>query len=295
MSMSKTPPSRRAILSLVFVMLLAGGCAAPSKLQESTPATPANDALNSTLWSLTSAEYDAVAWTVYHAAENALAAGLSDSTWTALPEQAGTEGYSMLPPAVILDVDETVLDNGEYQARLILNNQEYSSESWLDWVLEEKAQPIPGALAFTRRADREGITVIYLTNRREPMEAATRQNLIDLGFPLDSTFDVVLTRGERPEWKRGEKTSRRQYVGEHFRVLAMVGDNLGDFVDIERLGLSQRENETAANQDFWGAKWFMLPNPQYGSWESALFDGRYDLPSDARRRMKLEHLRNLPE
>jgi len=292
--MSKDCLGRGTVLRFVSVLLFAAGCTAPSKLQQAEqPETPANDGLNSTLWSLTSAEYDAVAWTVYRAAEEAVAMGLSDSSWTALLEQTEVEGYSALPPAVILDVDETVLDNGEYQARLIADDQVYASDSWLDWVLKERARPIPGALAFTRRADERGVTVIYLTNRRGPMEEATRRNLIDLGFPVDTSFDVVLTRGERPEWSAGEKTSRRRFVAEHFRVLALVGDNLGDFIDVDGLGLAGRNDKTAANQSFWGSKWFMLPNPQYGSWESALFNGRYDLPLDVQRRMKIERLRDL--
>jgi acid phosphatase len=296
MSKSKRNWATCIFVGIASTSLLSMGCAGPSEMREAASASEAetakpNDGLNSTLWALTSAEYDATALTVYHAAERAVASGLADSNWTALPEQEAGDDYSDLPPAVVLDVDETVLDNGEYQAELVVDDTVYSSESWLEWVLKERAGAIPGALAFTRHADARGVTVIYLTNRRGPMEQATRQNLIDLGFPVDTTFDVVLTRGERPEWKAGEKTSRRRFVAQHFRVLALVGDNLGDFIDIDGLGLARRNDEAAAAQRFWGTKWFMLPNPQYGSWESALFDGRYDLPLDVRRTMKIDRLR----
>jgi acid phosphatase len=252
-----------------------------------------NDGLNSTLWALTSAEYDATVLSLYRAAGRALEEGLAVPDWTALAEQMGRPNYAALPPAVVLDVDETVLDNGPYQADMILDGTSYASDTWLDWVLEERARPIPGALEFCRGAASMGVTVIYLTNRRGNMEEATRQNLVDLGFPVDTTFDVVLTRGERPEWSAGEKSSRRRYIAEHYRVLALLGDNLGDFLDIEGLSAAERDNEVAVTRSMWGTRWFMIPNPQYGSWESTLFDGRYELSSSERRARKRDHLKDM--
>jgi len=177
----------------------------------------------------------------------------------------------------------------------VMRDESYSSESWLSWVLEERATPIPGALEYTRHADAMGVTVIYLTNRRGNMEEATRRNLTDLGFPIDTTFDVVLTREERPEWSRGEKTSRRNYVAEHFRIVALFGDNLGDFVDIDDLGVDQRDDEVYGRRSLWGSHWFMLPNPQYGSWESASFGDRYDLTEAERRHLKMQVLKSLAD
>lgn len=285
-------------LALALFSSILAGCTGSEELRASDGGIEAigpgpNDGLNSTLWSLQSAEYDAVALSIYRGAWESVEEAMTDPEWTALLEQEGQEGYSDLPPAVVLDVDETVLDNGLYQARLILDGASYQSDSWLDWVLEERASPIPGALEFTRRAQAMGVTVVYLTNRRGNMEDATRRNLFDLGFPIDSTFDVVLTRGERPEWSRGEKTSRRKFVAEHFRVLALFGDNLGDFVDVDDLSLAERDYAVDGRRSIWGERWFMLPNPQYGSWESAAFDNRYDLSDVERRRLKLKLLENM--
>jgi acid phosphatase len=273
------------------VVLFAAGCAGSSQsVVEIEPVVASNDGLNSTLWSLTAAEYDATVLSLYGAAEYALTGGLADTGWTALIEQVGQEDYADLPPAVVLDVDETVLDNGAYQAGLVLDDTYYSGDTWLEWVLQERAAPIPGALGFCRRAAAMGITVIYLTNRRANMEEATRRNLIDLGFPVDPAFDVVLTRGERPEWEGGEKSSRRRFVAEHYRVIALLGDNLGDFLDIDGLSLEARDYEVAATHSMWGSRWFMMPNPQYGSWESTLFDRQYRLSPSERRRLKRSHL-----
>ncbi|HLE57096.1 MAG TPA: HAD family acid phosphatase [Rhodothermia bacterium] len=282
------------VLTAMAAATLSAGCTSTYEARESeSTSPPPNDGLNSTLWALRSAEYDAVALSIYRSAAASLAMGIKDVSWTALEEQSGQAGYTELPPAVILDVDETVLDNGRYQARLLMRNESYASESWLDWVLEERATPIPGALEFTRRADAAGVTVIYLTNRRGNMEEATRRNLTDLGFPIDTTFDVVLTRGERPEWSRGEKTSRREFVAEHYRVIALIGDNLGDFVEVDDLSLPERDYEVDGRRSLWGSRWFMLPNPQYGSWESASFGDRYDLTDSERRRLKIQALEDL--
>ncbi|HUF09509.1 MAG TPA: HAD family acid phosphatase [Rhodothermales bacterium] len=294
MSKSKRKGLWLLVLSSMAAISMTSGCSGTSGMRDvENSSTPPNDALNSTLWALRSAENDAVALSIYRSASALLETASRDVSWTALPQQAEQAGYSELPPAVILDVDETVLDNGKYQVDLLMRNESYASDSWLAWVLEERATPIPGALEYTRHADAMGVTVIYLTNRRGNMEEATRRNLTDLGFPIDTTFDAVLTRGERPEWSRGEKTSRRNYVAEHFRVVALLGDNLGDFVDIEDLSVDQRDYEVYGQRSLWGSRWFMLPNPLYGSWESSAFGDRYDLTIPERRRLKMILLEEL--
>lgn len=254
-----------------------------------------NENLHSVLWTQTAAEYDALTRQTYAAARMALADALADPTWTAAPEQVGMEDYGALPPAVVLDVDETVLDNSPYQARLVETDGVFDGESWAAWVEEAAAPPVPGALAFTRVADSLGIAVIYLTNRRGGEEAATRRNLEALGFPIAERFDAVLTRGDltrtgEPEFDTGEKEPRRTFVAERFRVLQMFGDNLGDFLSDVETSVEERDELVAPYADWWGARWFMLPNPQYGSWEGALFDYDYSLTREERLQRKADAL-----
>lgn len=261
--------------ALALLLLTAGGCAALQAPADGDAGAREN--LHSTLWVQASAEYRAAALQAYDNARRALETALDDPTWTAATEQRDRAAYGDLPPAVVLDVDETVLDNSAYQARLILEDRVYSRESWDAWVEEARAAPVPGALAFTRYAAQRGVTVVYLTNRRHATEAATRRNLEAYGFPLVGAGDVVLTRGERPGWDTSDKEMRRRAVAERYRVLLLVGDNLGDFLPGVERTPGERAEMVEAHASYWGTRWILLPNPQYGSWEGALFDYDYGL------------------
>ncbi|MGH7539470.1 MAG: HAD family acid phosphatase, partial [Gemmatimonadota bacterium] len=132
-------------------------------------------ALNAVAWIQTAAEYEAAAEQAYAAAEHALARSLADASWTAALEQP--PGHAPLPPAVILDVDETVLDNSPYVVRRILDGESFREESWGRWVREAVADAVPGALDRARAAAHAGAIVFYVTNRDAPLEEATRRNL----------------------------------------------------------------------------------------------------------------------
>jgi len=252
-----------------------------------------NPNLHSTLWQQTAVEYAGVTRGAYRLAEVMLDRGLQDSTWTASLEQSeqGSHAYRELPPAVVLDVDETVLDNSAYQARLVLDNRTYGTDSWKAWCREAQAGPVPGALAFTEAAAARGVQVIYLTNRDADVEAATRENLKDLGFPLDPDEDVILTQGEIPEWTPSDKTPRREAVAEAYRIVLLIGDNFGDFAGEVDVSIQRRRDRAEQFQAYWGTRWITLPNPQYGSWEGATFGFDYDLPPLQKLRDKHDDLR----
>lgn len=234
--------------------------------------------LHSTLWTQTAVEYGGTARQAYQLAELMMGRALADSTWTAALEQAekGPSSYRDKPPAVVLDVDETVLDNGAYQARLILDNETYDSESWKAWVREEKAGAVPGALGYTQTAVENGVQVIYLTNRDADVEDPTRDNLEALGFPLNDAPDAVLTQYEKEGWE--PKSARREWVAERYRILLLVGDNFGDFASHVDTTVAVRRSRSRAHREYWGTRWIVLPNAQYGSWEGALYNFNYGLP-----------------
>ncbi|WP_022835824.1 5'-nucleotidase, lipoprotein e(P4) family [Salisaeta longa] len=296
----------RLLVPVALVALLLSGCASSSPATSDGPTVAQLQAridslerrahlrhpnLNSVLWTQTAVEFDGVTRSAYQAAHLMMTRALHDSSWTAALEQRrrGVERYRSLPPAVVLDVDETVLDNSAYQARLIRQNETYDSESWNAWCRERAAGAIPGALAFTQAAARAGVQVIYLTNRDHRVEAATRDNLRQLGFPLSDTSDVILTQGERPGWE--EKGPRRAFVADRYRVLLLIGDNAGDFISNVEQSVPARRRLAEQYQGFWGTRWIVLPNPQYGSWEGALFDYNYGLPYLERLQKKHKALR----
>ncbi len=291
----------RLLLVLVAVVLLKFGCSAdePSTTppggyslsgRESHRRT--HELLNGVLWTQTSAEYQALALQSYRLAEEMLDRALIDPSWTAsLEQQSGN--FADMPPAVILDVDETVLDNSAFEARLIIHDALYSDEAWGKWCGETNAPPVAGALEFTRSAVEKGVAVFYVTNRLHDLEEATRENLRKHGFPLDSDSDTIYTRGERESWMSPDKTTRRTEIASRYRVLLLVGDNLGDFVSGAQVSLNRRAGLFERHRAMWGSRWIMLPNPLYGSWESALTGFDYGLPDSERLRLKYEALRTL--
>ncbi len=245
-------------------------------------AIPAHNNLHSTLWVQTAAEYDALTRQAYAAAQVSLLAGLKDRKWTAAPVEQ-TEKFSNLPPAVILDIDETVLDNSPYQARLVAEGGSFNPDTWAEWCKEERAKAVPGALEFIQFAASKGVKVFYVSNRDASLEEATRNNLKALGFPIDEDIDVVLLKKEEDNWG-SKKGTRRTVVAQQFRVVMMFGDNLGDFTDDYKTSRAARDQVVEDNKSYWGERWIMLPNPTYGSWQGAIFD--FNAPKDARDRVE---------
>lgn len=246
-------------LSLLAIIVLVG-CASP----------PPDERLHGTLWVQTSAEYAVITHQVFDMARHRV-------------DQILARSGQGTPMAVIVDVDETVLDNSGHTARSILARRGFNRDDWTAWVDEASAPPVPGAVDYLDYVASRGITVFYLTNRRVELEPATRRNLEARGFPLRSDLDVVLTRNERPEWTR-DKHSRRQWIRERFRVVQILGDDLEDFLSVPP-GTDADTRQSLARQhaDQWGQSWFLLPNPVYGSWERALTtDGRpiFDSPME---------------
>ena len=185
------------------------------------------EGLNATTWVQTAAEARIAALQAYALATRQLDVALKDKSWSAAVEQR--PNYAQLPPAIILDLDETVLDNSPYQARLVRDDSTYTGPSWEAWVLQAEAKAIAGAPAFLKYAAKRGVQIFYVSNRGAREEAATRQNLKRLGLPLQTNGDHVLMNGEQPTWT-SDKTSRRAFVAASHRVLLLVGDDLNDFV-----------------------------------------------------------------
>lgn len=244
---------------------------APSA-QVATLAPQANN-LDATAWMQTSAEYRAAVAGSYALARQQLDAALADPAWDAMPpeERAAIRPATGLPPAIITDADETLIDNSPFQARRIASGaQGFDYDAWAAWVNEAAARPLPGALAFARYAASRGVVIYYVTNRDAPGELeATIANLRAAGFPVAEDASNVMLRGDAraPDREKGE---RRRWIGERHRVVLMLGDNLGDFVDGINTDRAGREALVDAHAARWGTQWIMLPNPAYGSWEAAL-------------------------
>ena len=257
-----------------------------------TPPAGADDNLNAVLWVQTSAEYAMTTRTIYRAAADKLDAALKEKNWDALVPGERGNAAAGLPPAVVMDVDETVLDNSPYQARLVHDNLEYDEVTWAQWVAEKKAKPVPGVVDFAKVAAANGVTILYLSNRAEHLKDATLANLRSAGLPVkdDSVFLGLGTFVKDCEQNGSEKNCRRRLAGQRYRVLMQFGDQLGDFVEIVANTREGRAGLADEYGDWFGERWWMLPNPTYGSWEPALFNNAWDQPRDARRAVKLRAL-----
>jgi 5'-nucleotidase (lipoprotein e(P4) family) len=284
---------RRALIGILIVV---AACGARSSGPTVSPAAHTSRAerqihenLNAVLWMQTASEYRASAIQAYRLAQLQLDAALRDHAWTAATEQSGDP--SSLPPAVILDLDETVLDNSAFQARQVQDASSYSDEAWNRWAVERKAGAVPGAIEFLTYAKSRGVTPFYVTNRDHMVEDATRDVLARLGIPVTSERDAVLTRHENG-WNASDKSSRRQSVAANYRVLLLIGDNFEDFVAGTRASVADRAALMQRFESFWGRKWIVLPNPTYGSWEGALTAGLTQ-PSDEQTLAAKYHALNL--
>ncbi|PKR57287.1 5'-nucleotidase, lipoprotein e(P4) family [Thalassospira lohafexi] len=264
------------------IMATSALCAFGASAQE--PAQ--NDGLNGTLWLQTSVEYKTTAMSVYAGATRLLPAAIGDHSWTAALEQDGN--FMAKKPAVILDVDETVLDNSAYQSWVVTEDTSYSSKTWAAFVNDAISTPTPGALEFTKAAAAKGVEVFYVSNRKAPEEAATIKNLQEYGFPFADEKHVML-RGEIETWGSA-KAPRRQAVADDYRVIMLFGDNFGDFTDDIDGSIDERLEVMDKYATYWGERWFMLPNPSYGSWESAAFGNDWKKSPEARRQDKLDSM-----
>ncbi len=148
-----------------------------------------NDNTNAVLWNQGSPEFQGNSVTIFKAAEMLLDRALVDRNWTAATEQTGD--FQSKPPAVILDIDETVLDNSDYQAWLVKEGKSFDAKTWNSFVKSVTSRAVPGSLEFITYAISKGVAVFDVSNLTVEEEAAMRQNLTALGYPLDDKMDTV--------------------------------------------------------------------------------------------------------
>lgn len=189
------------------------------------------------------------------------------------------QGSGEKPPAVVLDIDETVLDNSPYEAMLIKQGKVYEISTWNTWVELATAEALPGAKDFVQYAADRGVEVYYISNRSVALLKPTLENLKKLEFPYAYESHVLLKEAT------SDKTSRRNKVRQNHEILLFVGDNLADysheFADRDKnMGkdlVEKMKSELLNN-------FIMLPNPMYGEWEGAIYGNNYGLSDE----MKLQ-------
>ncbi len=188
--------------------------------------------------------------------------------------------------AVIVDIDETMLDNSPFEGRLIHTGKSFNHDLWDQWVKRSEAKALPGAAEFTQFAKRHGVDVFYISNRNVTNTQATLENLRKQGFAFADSAHLLLKD------KTSDKTQRRQQVRSLYKVILYLGDNMGDFDQIYKMG-SKEYDSTALWRDsnLWGTRYIVMPNPMYGTWEHTLFPRGKKLTALDRALIKINHIK----
>ncbi|CAG9295567.1 5'-nucleotidase, lipoprotein e(P4) family [Celerinatantimonas diazotrophica] len=269
---------------IAFSSLILSGCAQLSPTDSQTQsAHPGASQTYSTkdlneqqmqalVWMQRSAEYRALCYQAFNVATNQLKKELSSD--------------HDKPLAVVVDIDETILNNSPYQAWLIGKNQGYSSKTWQQWVKQSKAKAIPGALSFLNFASENGVQVFYVTNRAEKVRQATLTNLKQLGFPDVVNSHLLM------KTTSSNKGPRRDQIRAHYDVALYMGDNLGDFSHkFDGKSMQQRQQLADQYRPQWGTKYIVLPNPVYGTWDGAAIDYKWGASAATKNKLRKEALR----
>ncbi len=168
--------------------------------------------------------------------------------------------------AVVVDIDETVLDNSPFEAAMITRNAEFPAD-WEKWTKLAKAKALPGSVEFLKYAASKNVEVFYITNRSFEERSVTINNLINQNFPMADTNHVITKTDE------SSKTTRRNKISENYRIVLLIGDNLTDFDGVfDNASPELRENKINELKSEFGKKFIMLPNPMYGDWERAMYN-----------------------
>ena len=179
------------------------------------------------------------------------------------------------PRAVVVDLDETILDNIRFQEMLVKNHVNFDQNDWTEWVNRAEAIAVPGAVEFLRYAASRGVRVFYITNRNDIQKPGTATNLKKLGFP--NVNDQTLLVQTDP--KNSSKEPRRQNVGAKYRIVLLMGDDLNDFAKVFEDSKTVASRIAAADRfkDQFGKRFIVLPNAMYGNWESAIYGYNFKL------------------
>ncbi|HEQ3529481.1 5'-nucleotidase, lipoprotein e(P4) family [Bacillus thuringiensis] len=182
--------------------------------------------------------------------------------------------------AIVLDLDETVMDNSPYQAMTVREKKGFPYK-WEEWIQQAKAEALPGAVSFLRYANEKGVSIYYISNRKQDQLDDTLQNVQKLNIPQADKEHVLL---------QGKEERRKKVASEHDIVL-FFGDNLSDFTGFDEKSVQDRNQAVEAMHEAFGEKFIVFPNPMYGDWESALYQYDFKKPDAKKDRLRKDALR----
>ena len=227
------------------------------------------------LWMRTSAEYRALAYQGYNVAMNAVKMAVTDPS------------HQRKPLAIVLDADETVVDNTKLMGESIVNgNGSFDAPWWRQAVHQGKSQAMPGAVEFLNEVHKQGVEIFYVSNRYAPVNLdVTIQNFKELGFPSVDKDHVLLFE------KDSDKQPRFDMIAKKYYVIVYMGDNAGDFpIGTKGKTPAERNSIIDAHKEDFGTTFVVFPNPAYGSWVSALAKGYQNLNPEEQKQVNNQYL-----
>jgi 5'-nucleotidase (lipoprotein e(P4) family) len=259
----------------VYFFLLIGvfGCCqkpANTTNQSKPGETKVNEILvQAILWYQHSPEMQALYTQSYNIAKKALAENLKN------------KAHKEKKNAVVVDIDETILNNSLYEGWLYFNNKTYTDSSWNAWCKNAIAEPLPGTADFLNYAQKLGCEVFYVTNRKQsPLFEPTLENLKKFGLPFaDEKHLLLKTPADTTLGGRTTKEIRRQKIEKElgYEILLLCGDQIADFsqaFDVLKGGTEQQIKDSIEvyKNDF-GSRFIIIPNPMYCDWMNAIISG----------------------
>jgi 5'-nucleotidase (lipoprotein e(P4) family) len=269
--------AKRLVVSLV-ALLFVFSVAAVGAQETSSKAICANSLVeqnvSGTLW-LMSAENRALCLQTYNLA-------------TSVFDKARAEYKGTRKLAIVLDIDDTIIDSTSYTAGIILGKP-WTADSWAQWIASSSVALVPGAREYLGHVVAFGGEVFYVTNRGPELKDDTLIGLMKLGLPYPDAGHLYIREKGAPS----SKESRRQSVQAGFEVVSFLGDNLEDFSDAfaPAQGVASREKAVLGMRDQWGSRFIVFPNPMYGDWEKALVNAQKGLTVDQTMARRVEALK----
>jgi 5'-nucleotidase (lipoprotein e(P4) family) len=244
---------------LVFILVLFAACSAEHKLSAtSQPDMIVQGKLFTAFYQQQAAEYSALCYQAYNIARLRLDEALQEP--------------ATKPLAIITDIDETILNNSPYAVHQALQGKDYDLKSWVDWTSRSQCDTLAGTVSFFNYAASKNVVIFYITNRSEKERQGTLQNLQGYNFPYADSAHLILRKNT------DSKESRRQSIAATNDIVLLLGDNLADFSDLfDMKTVDERLQNTQSSSAEFGKRFIVLPNPNYGDWESAQYQYNYKL------------------
>ncbi|ENQ3078002.1 5'-nucleotidase, lipoprotein e(P4) family [Bacillus cereus] len=273
---------KRTFTTLLSVALLSTTLTACNTTAEQTSAKAKEEKVQLTdqqlmadLWYQTSGEAKALYYQGYNIGTQKLDAALAKGT--------------SKKPAVVLDLDETVVDNSPHQAMSVKTGKGYPYK-WDDWINKAEAEALPGAIDFLKHAESKGVDIYYISNRKTNQLDATIKNLERIGAPQATKEHILL---QEPKEKGKEK--RRELVSQTHDIVLLFGDNLSDFIGFDGLSTQDRNKKVEELKAQFGEKFIVFPNPMYGDWEGSLYNYNFKKSDAEKDKIRKDNLKSFED